>query len=530
MGEEFKTSALFRAGVFCFLLLALGGCALPEEKADLVIINGNDPETLDPALGTGIEDLRVIMSLFEGLTRYNPTNARAMPGLAERWSISPDGRQYTFFLRSNLVWSSGGPISSEDVVYSWRRVLDPKTASAYAGQLFYLKNAEEYYMGKSKNPDEVGVRADGPFQVVVDLKAPTAFFLDLCAFQTLAVVPKQWIEKYGDGWLRQNPVPASGPYLLDEWKINNRIRLRKNPKYWDAANTKNGIVDLLHITHPGTVLNLYTTGGADIIWDKDLLPAELLDLLIQRPDCHTFDYLGAYFIRMNTTRKPLDDVRVRRALALALDKQRIVSRVTGAGEKAAMQFVPPGVANYRSFSMPGSNVEEAKRLLQEALGGQQLTLTYLFDSGSKIHAKVAVELQSALMEALGIRLELRQMEKKTYLAAQRGLDYDISQSSWIGDYNDPNTFLDLFVSNNGNNRTGWASEEYDRLINLANAEPDLGKRAELLARAEKLLLQEGPIIPLYFYRGLNFYDTNKLGGVFSNLLDIHPLQTIYHKN
>ena len=311
-------------GVLSFFLLlfclCLSSCSRPQPRADLTVINGPNPETLDPALALGLEDLRVISALFEGLTRSDPVTAAAVPGLADHWEISPDGRVYTFHLRDNLRWSQNLPITAADVVYSWRRALDPATASEYAGQLFYLTNGEAYATGKLKDFSQVGVHALDDRTVRVELNQPTAFFLDLCAFQTLAVVPRQIIDKDPDHWLRAKNLPTSGPYLLEEWRLNDRIRIRKNPFYWDAANTRCDAIDFLPITSPSTALNLYETGQADIIWDRDYLPAELVDVLSKRPDYHTFPILGSYFIRINTTRPPFNDPRVRKALALAIDK------------------------------------------------------------------------------------------------------------------------------------------------------------------------------------------------------------------
>ena len=285
-------------------LCLLAACSVSEPKAGLVVINGPDPQTLDPALATGLEDLRVINGLFEGLTRYDPVTARPIPGLAEKWEISADGRVYTFHLRDHLFWSPGQPITADDVVYSWRRVLDPQTAAEYAGQLYYLKNAEAYNTGSLKDPAQVGVQALDSRTVRVELNNPTAFFLDLCAFQTLAVVPRQVIAKYGGQWLRASPLPTSGPYLLDAWRLNYKIRLRKNPAYWDAANTRTEVIDFLSVSAPNTALNLYETGQADVIWDLTIIPNELVDELKKRPDYHAFPYLGTYFFRFNTTKKP----------------------------------------------------------------------------------------------------------------------------------------------------------------------------------------------------------------------------------
>src|SRR5882672_3773356 len=310
----------FSYGSLVAASLNLTGCFHPETPAGLVIINFNDPESLDPAVVVGISEMRITKALFEGLLRLDPKTAEPTPGLAERWSVSADGRVYTFYLRTNAAWSTGELITSEDLLYSWLRALSPATAGDYAGQLFYIKNAEAYYNGKIKDPAGVGIHALNTRTIQVELDQPVAFFLDLCTFPTLAVVPRQTIEKRGDRWLNERPLPCSGPYELVDWRLN----------------------------------------------DKVLVPVELLDLLMKRPDFHSFDYLGTYFYRFNVNRKPFDDPRVRKAFALVTDKERIVNKITKGGEKPAAHFVPEGVARYQSPPGLGYNLEQARKLLAEA--------------------------------------------------------------------------------------------------------------------------------------------------------------------
>jgi oligopeptide transport system substrate-binding protein len=509
-------------------------CVRREPPADITIINGGEPESLDPAVLTGQVDMRIVIGLFEGLTRLDPKTARAIPGMAKRWEISPDWRIYTFHLRTNLVWSTGESITADDVVYSWIRGLDPATASDYAGQLFCLKNAEDFNAGKIKNPSLVGVRALDKFTVRVELNRPTVFFLDLCTLPILYVVPRQTIEKYGDRWSMAKPLPSSGPYELIYWRLNDKIRLQKNPRYWDAANTQSEIIDFLPVGSPNVSLNLYERGQADIAWDKELVPEQLMDILIKRPDFHTFNYLGSYFIRFNVTHKPFDDPRVRRALALAIDKKRIVRKITQGGEQPTDHLVPDGTANYTSPEGLGYDPVLARKLLAEAgyPGGKGFPhFEYVFSApasgGDKIHENIAIELQQMWRDELGIQMDLRQLEAKIFYNAQSHLDFDLSRSSWIGDYDDANTFLGLFMSNDGNNRTGWKNARYDVLIRDANEQTDLRTREKLFQQAETLLVRdEAPVIPLYFYVGVNYFDTNRIQGIYQNLLDDHPLQSI----
>jgi len=517
--------------VICLCLLN-SGCNR-EPPADITILNGGEPESLDPAIIVAQLDLRIVQGLFEGLTRFDPKTGDAIPGLAQSWDISPDGRIYTFHLRTNLVWSTGESITAGDVVYSWIRALSPATASDYAGLLYFLKNGEAFNEGKITNSSLVGVQAVDQFTVRAELNNPTSFFTSICAMPLTYVVPRQAIEKYGDRWLMKKPLPVSGPYELVHWRLNDKVRLEKNPRYWDVADTQSEIIDILPVGSANVALNLYEAGQADIVWDAQLIPAHLLDILLKRPDFHTFNYLGTYFVRFNVTQKPFDDPRVRKAFALATDKERIVTKITKGGEVPASHLVPDGTANYRSPDGLGYDPVLARQLLAEAgyPGGREFPrVEYLFNApagGEKIHENVAVELQQMWRDELGVQMDLRQVEAKTFWGMQSRLEYQISRSSWIGDYNDANTFLGMFTSTDGNNRTGWKNAEYDSLIEKANEQTDLKQREKLFQQAETLLVKdEAPIVPLYFYVGINYFNTNKIQGIYENILDEHPLQTL----
>ncbi|MCC7376364.1 MAG: peptide ABC transporter substrate-binding protein [Verrucomicrobiales bacterium] len=515
------------------LLLGGTGCR-PPPPADLTILNGAEPSSLDPILVTGIEELRVVLPLFEGLTRPDPRTGEASPGLAERWEVSPDGRAYTFHLRTNATWSTGGGIDASDVEYSWRRVLEPTNACQYANLLFPVRGAEAFHLGRTRDFEAVGIRTEGPYLLRVELESPCAYFLDLCAFQTLSVVPRLAIDRFGDRWVIQDGVPSSGPYQLDFWRLNDRVRLRRNSRYWDAANTKSEVVDLLSLTAPNTVLNLYLSGSADVIWDKPMVPTELMPELKKRPDYHTYPVLGTYFLRINTTRAPYTDSRVRRALALATDKRRLTQRITASGEEPADHMVPTVTARYRRGEGQRYDVAAARGLLREAgfpEGKGFPVMDLLIDSAAggpaRITERTGVELKAMWEEALGIRVELRRMEKKVFLVAQRNLEYAVSRSSWIGDYNDPNTFLDLFMSGSGNNRTGWSNARYDELLRASMAEPDVERRARLLGEAETLLVRdEAPVIPLWFEVGFSLFREDHIRGIHANPMDTHPIGAI----
>jgi oligopeptide transport system substrate-binding protein len=529
--RRFSSRARF---VFCLAVCVLiSGCARREPPADITIINTAEPETLDPALMTGIPEMRIAIGLFEGLARLDPKTARPIPGLAERWDISPDGLVYTFHLRTNLLWSTGEPITADDAVYSWIRTLAPATASDYAGQLFYMKGAENFNAGKTKDASLVGIHALDKFTVQIELNHPALFFLDICAMPLTYVVPRQTIEKYGDRWLMAKPLPVSGPYELVYWRLNDKVRLEKNPRYWDATNTQSDIIDILPIGSPSTAFNLYEQDAVDIIWDKETVPAELLDVLRKRPDVHPFNYLATYWVSFNVTRKPFDDPRVRKALALAVDRNRLVEKITRGGEQPTSHLVPEGTANYTSPEGLDYDPALAKKILAEAGypdGKGFPRFEYIFNAssggGAKIHEDIAIELQQMWHDTLGINMDLRQVEWKVWLSSTAHLDYDLGRGDWIGDYDDANTFLALFQSNSGNNRTGWKNARYDALMEEANEQTDLKKREEFFQQAESILIHDQlPIIPLYIYAGINYYHTN-IQGIYQNILDDHPLNYI----
>ena len=513
------------------VLILCSGCS-PQPRADLVFLNGAEPETLDPALITGQPEGRVANALFEGLLTFDQSG-KPQPGMAESWTVSEDGRIYTFTLREGLTWSDGTPLTARDFVESWRRTLDPATASEYAYQLHYIKNARAFNEGKSADFSQVGVSAPDEQTLRVELENPTPFFADLCAFVTLLPVPLHVIREHGDDWIKPGRLVSNGAYVLESWRLNDRIRLRKNPRYWNASAVAMETIDVLPVSKANTAFNFYSSGQADLMMDKGLVPPALLGEIKKRDDFHAAPFLGTYFLRFNCTKGPFTDARVRRAFSMVIDKQSIVDRITRAGELAADSFVPPGAGGYEPFGQCGErDVEEARRLLAEAgfPGGKGFPMVnYLYSEG-ELNEAIAVELQSMWRQSLGVNVQLLRQEWKVYLNSMSRLDYDIARSSWVGDYPDPNTFLDMFVTGGGNNRTGWSDPRYDQLIADAAAETDRPARYEILREAEKLLVcEEMPVCPLYFYVGIQLYDSKKLGGIEGNVLDEHPLKAMFWK-
>ncbi|MEY4300599.1 MAG: ABC-type oligopeptide transport system, periplasmic component [Verrucomicrobiota bacterium] len=510
-------------------LLLLAGCS-PQPRADLVFLNGAEPETLDPALITGQPEGRVANALFEGLLSFDQSG-KPQPGMAESWDLSSGGRVYTFKLRDGLVWSDGTPLTAHDFVASWKRTLAPATASEYAYQLHYLKNAKAFNEGKITDFAAVGVTAPDDRTLRVELENPTPFFLDLCSFVTLLPAPLHAIEKHGDNWTKPGNLVGNGAYLLESWRLNDRIRLRKNPRYWNARNVAMETIDVIPVSKANTAFNLYAAGQADLMMDKGLVPPALLGEIKKRDDFHAAPFLGTYFLRYNCSKGPFTDPRVRKAFSLVIDKPSIVERITRAGELPADNFVPPGAAGYiPSSDAGGRDLAAAKRLMAEAGypdGRGFPMVTYLYSEG-ELNEAIAVELQSMWRRELGVNVQLLRQEWKVYLRSLSSLDYDIARSSWVGDYPDPNTFLDMFVTGGGNNRTGWGDPRYDQLIAAAAAELDPSARHDILRQAEKILVHdEMPVCPLYFYVGIQLYDGRRLGGLEGNVLDEHPLKAMF---
>ncbi|MDX6765395.1 MAG: peptide ABC transporter substrate-binding protein [Candidatus Methylacidiphilales bacterium] len=523
--------ALAKAGVLSLtLLLVLNACTGRPKDVDLIFINGPEPQSIDPAVLTGQPDGRISSSLFEGLTTRNAAG-EIIPGMAERWEHDGSHRVYTFHLRQ-AQWSNGDPVTAADFAGSWRRILEPATACPYAEILFFIRGAEAYQKGELKDWSQVGIQVLDDRTLRVELRAPTPFFPQVAAFVTYQPVHLPSVERFGESWSRPAHIVSNGPYLLKNWKFNDRIELLRNERYWRKDQVRLRRIDALSVTKANTALNLYLTGQADLIIDKSLIPAVLIEKLRPRPDFHAFTFLANYFYRFNTTRKPFHDPRVRRAFSAAIDRDRIVQRITKAGELPATSFVPPGLTGYAAVAGLTYSPEKARQELADAgyPGGRGFPRTELLYNHTDLNEQVAVEIQAMWKEILGVDVGLRRQEWATYFKSLDELDYDIARSSWVGDYPDPLTFLDCFVTGRGNNRTGWSHAAYDRLIEKSNYEADPVRRFALLGQAEEILVrQESPIAPVYYFTGIMFYDAGKLGGIEGNLLDEHPLREMYWK-
>ena len=516
--------------LFLFLLFfyTVGGWTLAA-PADLVIANGDEPQTLDPAIVTAQLDQRICLAIYEGLTSCDPAG-NIVPGVAQTWDLSPDGRTYTFHLRPDARWSNGDPLTARDFLESWKRVLDPATASYYAYQLFYLVNGEAYYNRTVTDFAQVGVKAPDDHTLVVTLTHPTAYFLQLtAAMQTLFPVHLATVRRYGEDWTKPAHIVSNGPYVLKAWRLDDYIQLEANPRYWRPVAIKR--IRVLPTRDANTCFNLFYSGKIDLILDQSSIPPVLLNDIRHKPYFHPNPIGATTFVRFNVAHRPFDDLRVRRALALALDKQDIVDKIIRTGEPVARTLVPPGNPAYVPPAGLPHDVDAARKLLAEAgyPGGRNFPDVTLLYATKGTGPAIATEMQALWSRDLGINsIHLRGQEFKVYLNSQSSVDFDLCLSRWIGDYNDPQTFLDMFVTGGGNNDTNWSDPAYDRMLAASEATPDPAQRMQMLRDMEKILVeQQLPVFPISFTVGAVLYRPGTLGGFVANFVDDHPWGDLY---
>jgi oligopeptide transport system substrate-binding protein len=506
-------------------ILALAAPAFAAEQV-LVFNNGTEPETLDVHKMTGVSEHTLALALFEGLTTHDPKTLEARPGVAESWEVSKDGLAYTFRLRADAKWSNGDAVTAGDFVHSWRRALEPATASQYAYQLYYLANAREFNEGKIKDFEQVGVKAPDARTLAVRLASPTPYFLDLTSFETLMPVHKGCLEKHGEKWTRPGNLVGNGPFVLAEWSPRERIVFTPNPHYWNARIVRLKRIEALPYDDLDTAYNMFLDGKVD--WLRGI-PLPKIDEIKRNPDYFVVPYLGSYFFRFNVTKAPFHDVRVRKAFSLAVDRETLCRDVMKAGQIPATGFVPPGLPGYVPVVGAGYDRKKARDLLAEAgfPEGKGFPPVDILFNTSESHKKVSEVLAQMWKENLGVPVSLSNKEWKIYLEETRTLNYQVARAGWIGDYLDPNTFLDMFVTGGGNNNTGFSNKEYDELVFRASREADPTQRMKILRRVEEILVVDQlPILPLYFYVNQGLL-APKVKGVFHNIRDLHPFQHIW---
>jgi len=519
--------------------------AWKQAKQELIFDNNAEPETLDPAIMTGVTEHTLALALYEGLVSHDPETLQARPGVALRWEVSDDKKVYTFHLRKDAKWSNGDPLTAEDFAWSWFRCMRPDIQCDYAYLFDCIEGAEEFRRsGHGKDADgydkfraAVGVTVVDPTTLRIALRAPTAYFLELCAFETYMPVPRKTIEKHGDEhWTREENWVGNGPFLLKEWRPRQHIVMTPNPHYWDKKIVKLTKITALPLEDDDVVYNKFLQG--EVHWIRNV-PTAKIDEAKRNADYFVMPYLGSYFYRFNTTDKhpgwtdgkhPLSNKTVRQALSLAVNRETITRDVTRGGQIPATWFCPRmPAAGYEPPKGLAYDPDRARALLAEAgyRGGNGFPKITVFYNSSEDHKRIAERIAQMWKETLGIQVSLQNAEWKVYLKQVELLDYDVARAGWIGDYEDPMTFLDMWLTGGGNNNTGWSSARYDELVRKAMVEPDEAKRVAFFQEAERIVIEdEFPILPIYMYVNVGMR-VEGLRGWYENVRDLHPFPFMY---
>ncbi len=513
------------------LFAGCGGSAALEENV-LRIGNGGEPRDLDPHTITGSPEAKIIFSIMEGLVAYHPTNDEIpYPGIAEKWEVSKDGKTWHFFLRESK-WSNGDPLTAEDFVYSWRRVLHPGLGNEYADWMYMIKGAEAYHKGELDDIEQVGFSAESDHVLKVELKEPVANFLKMLLNHTFLPVHAPTIEAHGgagvrqSGWTRPESYVGNGAYVLKVWEPNSVIRIERNPNYWDAESVRMNAIEWYPIEDPNTELRAFESGQLHV---TNTLPVNQRKYYRERfPEKIRFDPFAAnYFYRINTTRPPVDDVRVRKALSLSIDRESMIRNLLQGNERVATGFAPGGIGDYDAPIREVYNPDKARALLAEAgyPGGKGFPPVELLFNTSDNHRKIAEAIQSMWRNELGIDVSLTNQEWKVYLDSTKEMQYDIARAGWVGNLY-PYSFLRTLLSYSPNNDTGFYNAEYDALLEESSRTMDKEKRHALVRQAEEILLSEEPVIPLYWYTNV-FLINPKVKNWTAKLVDQRPMKFVY---
>ena len=496
--------------------------------------NGTEPQSLDPHIATGVPEHKIISALMEGLVLKDRATLEPKPGVAKSWDISDDGLVYTFHLRDNARWSNGDPHNAHDYVWSWWRALQPALGNLYAYMYFSIDNAKEYYEGEISDFERVGVKALDDLTLQVTLKNPTPYFLQLLDHYSLYPVHRATVEKFGTAdqrgtrWTYEGNLVSNGAFQLLDWKINRRVVVERNPYYWNADQVRLNNIVYYPTENAVTEERMFRAGQLHY---SGTVPADKIAAYQDSndPALRISPYLGIYFYRMNVRIPQLQDKRVRRALGMTIDRDQITHRTLKAGQIPAYAMTPPGTMGYYPQSDLRFDPSAARQLLADAgyPNGEGFPSTEILYNTSEGHRKIAVAIQQMWKQHLNIDVTLLNQEWKVYLNSEAVGDYQISRAGWIGDYVDPNNFLDMFLCNGGNNRTGWCNPDYDQLILTDAAEAKThAERLAIFTQAEKMLLADMPVIPIYIYTSNNLVDPS-VKNFSGNILNQPSFSEIY---
>lgn len=479
------------------------GAQLAEQQQIVRHIK-DEPASLDPLKAVGLPEIQVIRDLFEGLTNQD-AQGKIVPGVAQSWS-SNDNKTWVFTLRNNARWSNGDPVTAQDFVYSWQRLVDPKNSSPFAwfAGLSGIENAAAITKGEM-TPDKLGVIAQGKTQLKVTLDRPVPWFPALVANVALFPVPQKTIAQEGDSWTSPGKLVGNGAYQLSERVVNEKIVLIRNPDYWDDAHSVLTKVTFVPINEESSATKRYRANDVDI---TESFPKNMYAMLKKTlpGEVYTPDQLGTYYYAFNTQKGPTADVRVRKALSWSIDRKVIAEKVLGTGEKPAWHLTPDVTAGFKPLptfmQQHDQNTlnAQAKALLTSAgYGpGKPLKLKLLYNT-SESHQKIAIAVASMWKKNLGVDVTLENQEWKTYIDSRNSGNFDVIRASWVGDYNEPSTFLNLLTSGNSSNISRFSNADYDAVIAKASKETNDQARNSDYNRAEQLLAEQTPIAPIYQY-------------------------------
>jgi oligopeptide transport system substrate-binding protein len=516
-----------------FLILVVVCLALPAfAQVTLRINNQSEAASVDPHLISGVPENRIFLALFEGLTIPNP-GGTPIGGAAESWMVSTDNMTWTFKLRKGNVWSDGVPITAQTVVKSWLRCLNPDTAAEYASIVKdIIKGAKEYNEGTG-SPEDVAIKALDDYTFQFRTLSPAPYILSMLVHHGFAIVPIHAIEKWGGEWVRPERFVSNGAFVLKEWKPNEKLVLVKNAKYWDAKNVKLDQVIYYPSDNLATNYAMYVNGEAD--WNAGSPPPDKVDEAKKRTDYIRVPQFGSYYYEFNLQKPPFNDVRVRKAFSMAVDRKELVEKITKSGEFPATGFTPP-TEGYTPTKGIGESVEQAKKLMAEAgyPGGKNFPKVTILYNTSARHKAIAEYFQQRWEQAFGVKVELFNQEFATYLQTRKDGKmggFELVRAAWVADYSDPNTFLFMFLSNNEDfNDTRWSNPKYDELVKKANSMRAGPERMQLFQDAEKVFIdQDHVVMPVYWYTSQNLIDLNKWGGWTTNSLDQHALKFVFKK-
>jgi oligopeptide transport system substrate-binding protein len=525
-----------RVWAFTLALTAIVAAGLPA-AGEMVYHRGNsaDPETLDQHKTSTVYEAHILRDLYEGLVVYDAT-AEVVPGVAESWELSDDGRTYTFRLRADAKWSNGDPVTAGDFVYSFRRIMLPETGAKYADVLYPIANAEKIHAGELP-ATELGVAALDDRTLEITLEAPTPYFLELLTHQTGLPVHPPSVEALGADFVRPGKMVSNGAYVLQAFVPNAEIKLTKNPMFHDADSVRIDTVYYYPTEDRSAALRRFQAGELDSNNDA---PIEQVAWMRENlgDQFRVAPYLGIYYYAVNTAKPPFDDPRVRRALSMVIDREFLAEEIWGGTMVAGYSFVPPGTANYgdpayadyRDMSMIDREDAAAALLAEAGFGPDHPLDIEIRYNTSENHKNTALAIAD-MWQPLGVKTTLLNSDTATHFAVLRDKgDYDVARAGWIADYNDPQNFLFMVESDNeGFNYANYANPEYDALMERAAAETDLDKRAKLLFQAETIFMRDLPFIPLMYYGSLSLV-SDRLEGWQDNIQNVHPTRWMSIRN